>query len=397
MIFVFDVDGASVQVERLLQTHASDLERLQQPLEALLSEAELGAISRNGNLSAAVAAAWEVNADTMRALLLQRPPPVAQALPAPPGSASIDAPPAPLLADAVYAGADQLLGHLARDWSEAGRHSRRLTHRPVLQELRRLSSRKRLRVLVPGAGACRLAWEIALQGHRVEANDASAPMMIAARNIITKLALSERTERSSRLRVYPWLRCEVGAVRRADCMRGTLIPDARSHSAWTSAAASAAAASAAAARISFSAADFFSWATAEAATCAEPWDAIVTCYVIDALPSPASAIRLMLSLLPPGGYWINLGPLVWHDPTLGLLRLALDELLALAAVNGFDELSSRVIRRVPYLDRREQPFLAAADEYDVALFVLQKRAVPLHVMEHPEPEEHSSRRNLSHS
>ena len=44
----------------------------------------------------------------------------------------------------------------------------------------------------------------------------------------------------------------------------------------------------------------------------ECWDCIVTCFFIDAAPNVIEYIAAFERLLKPGGYWINLGPLLYH-------------------------------------------------------------------------------------
>jgi len=62
----------------------------------------------------------------------------------------------------------EALKHFVRDWSEEGRRERSQTFRMVLDALERLESdvgsRGKKRVLVPGAGLGRLAWEVSQLG-----------------------------------------------------------------------------------------------------------------------------------------------------------------------------------------------------------------------------------------
>ena len=70
---------------------------------------------------------------------------------------------------------------------------------------------------------------------------------------------------------------------------------------------------------------------------------------MDTQPNPAAAVRTIRGLLRPGGAWINVGPLHWHDAVLGLLRMSLDELRALLRLHGFREASLARLGEVPYL------------------------------------------------
>jgi hypothetical protein len=83
----------------------------------------------------------------------------------------------------------QVLAHLARDWSTSARPVRENVHRPILQALARIrqtSAAKQIRVLVPGAGLGRLAFEIAKRGFVVEANECSYLMLAASYSIFNR-------------------------------------------------------------------------------------------------------------------------------------------------------------------------------------------------------------------
>jgi hypothetical protein len=60
----------------------------------------------------------------------------------------------------------EALKHIARDWSDEGREEREQTFAPILEELIKVSSedRSQIRILVPGSGLSRLAWEITQLG-----------------------------------------------------------------------------------------------------------------------------------------------------------------------------------------------------------------------------------------
>ena len=366
----------TTHLRRLKQEHSAELSALLKPLEQLsLSERE--AVGAAGTAQAA-ALAWEANEDVFAALLpraLQR----TLALPAP----GIDdwALPEPANGGAgTYDSATQLLAHLARDWSADGATARAKTHRPVLRALRRveLQWRRRgaaaLRVLVPGAGMGRLAWEVcfmghpidsigysvvafhsvfhsgipqriatahphsashrlilhpshsathsaphsapptvhpplhaqvARRGHRVEANDASSSMMVAAHALLSGAVARDA------LRFFPRVRCEAGALRRAPCLAASRAPDVAPSIAHGGG------------NLTLQVGAFEQLYRAErhGTGAAQPWDALVTSYFIDTLADPAGAVRIAWDLLAPGGVWINVGPLHWHQPKLGFLRL----------------------------------------------------------------------------
>lgn len=61
----------------------------------------------------------------------------------------------------------EVLRHIVRDWSEEGREERAVTFAPILKELGSIETvqRSSLKVLVPGSGLGRLAWEISKLGN----------------------------------------------------------------------------------------------------------------------------------------------------------------------------------------------------------------------------------------
>ena len=105
---------------RLKQEHSSDLSTLLQPLERL-SLKEQDAVGATG-IAQAAAQAWEANEEVLAALLpsaVQR----TLALPAP-GVADWVQPQSVDSGTGTYDSAQQLLAHLARDWSAEGATAR---------------------------------------------------------------------------------------------------------------------------------------------------------------------------------------------------------------------------------------------------------------------------------
>jgi carnosine N-methyltransferase len=260
-----------------------------------------------------------------------------------------------------------VIAHLSRDWSSHGAVARGKAYRPVTRYIRSLQIAQGgapLRILVPGAGTCRLAWELARSGHRVEANDASVAMLLAARAVIgrdtaarVRLATSRRTRgdapnslpSSLPLRVAPHAGCAGGLLPRpTSCLASAAVPEGARRATWTgrsSSSSECASATEAAARLTLVSG---SWEDSYAGAHNGTFDAIVTSYFLDTLPDPPAAVRHIRRLLRPGGEWVNVGPLQWHDAP-GKLRFSLDELLALLRVHGFELRVRRRLGLVPYL------------------------------------------------
>jgi hypothetical protein len=111
---------------------------------------------------------WECNDDIVNQLVMHRPRYLIQAL------QQEQSAPHFLHEEfnrsaASYDSFPQLLGHLARDWSDVGAATRdKIYKNGILKslELNSVAHRNNLRVLVPGAGIGRLAVEIAAMGYR---------------------------------------------------------------------------------------------------------------------------------------------------------------------------------------------------------------------------------------
>lgn len=48
----------------------------------------------------------------------------------------------------------------------------------------------------------------------------------------------------------------------------------------------------------------------------EKWDCVATCFFLDTANNVVDYIETTWNILKPGGYWINLGPLLYHHADL---------------------------------------------------------------------------------
>lgn len=72
----------------------------------------------------------------------------------------------------IYVEHKKVIAHLERDWSSSGIESRNELYTPILSTMQlEVQSENTKSVLVPGAGAGRLAYELAQIGFNVHAND----------------------------------------------------------------------------------------------------------------------------------------------------------------------------------------------------------------------------------
>ena len=100
------------------------------------------------------------------------------------------------------------LKQFVRDWSEAGKEEREMCYTPILNELETLypkndkcdstddsgidhtrgpsTSRNNIKVLVPGAGLGRLAYDIAKRGFECQGNEFSLYMLFASNYVLNR-------------------------------------------------------------------------------------------------------------------------------------------------------------------------------------------------------------------
>ncbi|KAJ3891403.1 N2227-domain-containing protein [Lentinula edodes] len=229
------------------------------------------------------------------------------------------------------------LKQFVRDWSAEGQEERETSYGPMKDALLAHFSdipkeeRRNFRVLVPGAGLGRLAYDIASLGFACQGNEFSHYMLLASFLILNK------TERPNMHTIYPYVHSFSNVPDRTSMLRAIKIPDVEPTLPSGSV-------------FSLVAGDFEEIYGGESDP-NEPqaglWDAVMTCFFIDTAKSIVNYLRIIHKILAPGGVWINLGPLLWHwennhtnDPSI---ELDLVEVKQLAAMVGFEIENERTI------------------------------------------------------
>ncbi|KAJ3871912.1 N2227-domain-containing protein [Lentinula edodes] len=229
------------------------------------------------------------------------------------------------------------LKQFVRDWSAEGQEERETSYGPMKDALLAHFSdipkeeRRNFRVLVPGAGLGRLAYDIASLGFACQGNEFSHYMLLASFLILNK------TERPNMHTIYPYVHSFSNVPDRTSMLRAIKIPDVEPTLPSGSV-------------FSLVAGDFEEIYGGESDP-NEPqaglWDAVMTCFFIDTAKNIVNYLRIIHKILAPGGVWINLGPLLWHwennhtnDPSI---ELDLVEVKQLAAMVGFEIENERTI------------------------------------------------------
>ncbi|CEQ39662.1 SPOSA6832_01221, partial [Sporobolomyces salmonicolor] len=269
-------------------------------------------------LLAEVDAKLQFNADLVRRMIDCNPFP-------PPGDAALSAP-APTEAD------------------HEGRNERDTAYTPILETLRAQfhnltpAEQAQTRVLVPGAGLGRLAWEI----------------------LIASAFILNQTTRPREFPLHPYLHSFSNIRNKDDLLVPSWIPDV---------APSEIAEGPEETRgdFSFAAGDFLElYGDAPG-----DWDVCVTCFFLDTARNIVQYLETIWGLLKPGGMWINCGPTLWHfenDHDASSIELTLDDVKALARRIGFELSEEREITT----SYTTNPRSLLKHEYTAAFWVARK-------------------------
>lgn len=228
------------------------------------------------------------------------------------------------------------LKQLVRDWSEEGRGEREACYTPMIDALIKHFSnvspdeRCNVRVLVPGAGLGRLAYDIAKLGFTCQGNEFSLFMLLTSSFILN------RTESLNQHVLHPYAHSFSNIPEASALLREIRIPDVLPSDLPKES------------NFSMVAGDFeeIYGNPDEDNEHIDQWDAIVTCFFIDTAKNIVNYLRTFHRILAPGGVWINLGPLLWHWENSGTdpsIELDLEQVKALVEEIGFEIQDERTI------------------------------------------------------
>lgn len=200
-----------------------------------------------------------------------------------------------------------------RDWSAEGLHERAVPLAHITSfidnHFKDRQGRKEgpVKILVPGCGLGRLAHAIAsLEGVEVTANEWSAYMRLAYR-YIESLQVQESEE------FHPFMDWWSYQPNREEMIRGVRFPDAIAN----------------ASSVVLVEGDF----TKEFVNETAHYDAIVTFFFIDTAPNMMDYFDTISRVLKPGGLWLNVGPLLYHDASV---EFSMEDVVKVAEAYGFE-------------------------------------------------------------
>ncbi|MCJ8746711.1 hypothetical protein PDJAM_G00144830 [Pangasius djambal] len=246
-----------------------------------------------------------------------------------------------------------------RDWSEAGKAERDSCYMPIIEEIQKQFPPEKcdvskVKVLVPGAGLGRLAWEIACRGYACQGNEWSFFMLFSSNFILN------RCEKENSLTLYPWVHQFSNNKMSGDQTRAVTFPDVNPHSLPPDS------------DFSMTAGDFL-----EVYTDPNTWDCVATCFFIDTAHNVLEYIETIWNILKPGGVWINLGPLLYHFENMAnelSIELSYEEIKDAVVKCGFQPEVERESVLTTYTEN-ERSMLKYL--YDCVFFVVRKPAALL--------------------
>ncbi|KAH6644682.1 methyltransferas-like protein [Boeremia exigua] len=203
-----------------------------------------------------------------------------------------------------------------RDWSAAGNVERERCFGPVLKALdaeyktRLISTpgleRSDLRVLVPGAGLGRSVFDICQAGFSVEGNEISYHELMASSLVLNHI------KKADQFTIAPFALGCSNHLSRSDQFQTFSVPDIHPGTILATGQSSKVPVDE---RMSMATGDFcvlYSSPDHEGT-----FDVVATVFFIDTAPNIMRYIETVRNCLKPGGIWVNLGPLLWHQAPRG--------------------------------------------------------------------------------
>ncbi|KAL9185124.1 hypothetical protein ACHAXT_002901 [Thalassiosira profunda] len=240
-----------------------------------------------------------------------------------------------------YDTALQVLHHTARDWTAGAAPCREATIGWIVSAIMQYASENaRMRVLVPGAGLGRLAYDISTcsdlcqKGEvHVEANDSSVTMIFAAQQVLEMLQRQHDNQMKVQSDIFPFLSDpQINQIDTEKRFERDVFPDDEAfHSYeryWERKGEQP--------NLAFTVGDFVS--TYSQQTKQSQYDVVATSFFIDTATNIYQYVFIMKHVLDSDGespsIWVNCGPVQWHP--CALLRPTVEELKGILEAAGFE-------------------------------------------------------------
>ncbi|KAF6266581.1 N2227-like protein-domain-containing protein [Scenedesmus sp. NREL 46B-D3] len=249
-----------------------------------------------------------------------------------------------------------VLKNLVRDWSAEGALERQQCYARLVAQLKLCfegwPGPQPPRVLLPGAGLGRLCAEVAAAGFEAQGNEFSYFMLLTAAFLLNS------TNCQQQWTVHPWVHVTCNNVTNEDQLRAVGVPDVVPSSLVPPG------------MLSMCAGDFVE--VYSQPDMAGSFDAVVTCFFIDTAHNILEYLEVIHRVLKRGGYWIHMGPLLWHwaDGSWDelSLELSLADVQQAALLMGFS-LTSQEFVDAAYIANTRSMYKTV---YQAAFWTMQK-------------------------
>ena len=181
-----------------------------------------------------------------------------------------------------------------RDWTIEGKKERYITYNPIISEIKNhFSDLKNKKILVPGAGLCRLAYEIAKLGFEVDAIEVSYYMIICSNFILNSNLKKNEYQIQPLIHSFNCLKNE------NDPFQIFNFPDENINEIKSSKNFG---------KLNIIPGDFI-LSFKDKNNC---YDGVITSFFLDTANNIIQFIEIIYNILNKGGIWVNIGPLLYH-------------------------------------------------------------------------------------
>ena len=181
-----------------------------------------------------------------------------------------------------------------RDWTIEGKKERDITYIPVMEEIKKyLTDFKNKKILVPGAGLCRLAFEIAKLGCVVDAIEVSYYMIICSDFILNSNLVKNQYQ------IQPLIHSFNCLIKENDPFQIFNFPDENINDIMNKKDFG---------KLNIIPGDFI-LSFKDKNNC---YDGVITSFFLDTANNIIQFIEIIYYILNKGGIWINIGPLLYH-------------------------------------------------------------------------------------
>ncbi len=219
-----------------------------------------------------------------------------------------------------------------RDWTIEGKKERDITYDPIISEIKKYFSLKKNykpmnKILVPGAGLCRLAFEIGKLGFEIDTIEVSYYMIICSNFILNS------NLKKNQYKIQPLIHSFNCLKKENDPFQIFNIPDENINDIMNNNNYG---------KINIIPGDFIlSYKNKN-----NIYDGIITCFFLDTANNIIQFIEIIYNILKKNGIWINFGPLLYHFHNISnevSIELSWEEIKKIIVKFGFDIINEKMI------------------------------------------------------